>query len=640
MLHARFIRFTPPQIGAGAWFTLCCAGTSVTWADDIPVAGTLDPLIITATRIPETASDSLSPVTVISRVDIERSQAQTLFDLFRGQPGFDVSSYGGPGQGMSVFLRGTNADHVLVLVDGIKIGSVSTGQAAFQDIPIELIDHIEIVRGPRSSLYGSEAIGGVIQIFTKKGSQTLTPTLSAGIGSYGTTQGSATLSGGLESGGWYSGGVSGFDTTGFPACRGTNANFAGCGVTPDPNVNDGYHNQSGRLRLGWHLDNGMDAEVNWLHTSGTSQYASSVPTAPYGAANYPMQTSQQVLSASLTWNPSSVWQTLWRVAQSQDNSSDFYNNTLNGQFDTTRNMVTWQNTLTLSPGQSLVAGMDYQADEINSATTAFALTSQSNLGLFLQYLGQFGPQDFQLSTRRDINQQFGTWTTGSAAWGYALTNRIKFSTSFGTAFRTPTFNDLYFPGYGNPNLRPETSNSFDMGFNGKKEMWDWSVHAYQTHINNLIEPYLNPSTFAYSALNIGEALIRGLETTYSTRLWGCDMKAVADLLSAVDQTPGATYGSALPRRAPQSGSLAFDRSFSALWSGGATLRAESARYDGLGNTYRMGGFMTADLRSEYRITSQWRLQGSIMNLFNKDYQTAYLYNQLGRGYYLTARYAP
>lgn len=629
-------RFTPLHAGAGS-IVLITLFPPLCRADPLP-ATTLDPVVITASLLGETVKDSLSPVTLISRTDIERSQAQTLFDLFRGQPGFDVSSYGGPGQGMSVFLRGTNADHVLVLLDGIKIGSVSTGQAAFQDIPVELIDHIEIVRGPRSSLYGSEAIGGVIQIFTKKGSATLTPTLSAGIGSYGTTQGGATLSGALGQQGWFSGGLSGFDTTGFPACRGSSS--AGCFTTPDPNTNDGYHNQSGRLRLGWHLDNGMDAEINWLHTSGTSQYAGGAPVAPYGPTNYPMQTAQQILGASLTWNPSEQWQSLWRVARSEDNSSDFYNNSLNGQFNTARNQASWQNTLTLAPGQSLVAGSDYQVDELASSTAAFTQTSRSNLGLFLQYLGQFGAQEWQASVRRDINQQFGTWTTGSGGWGYALNDRIKFTTTLGSAFKAPTFNDLYFPGYGNPNLRPETSNSLDMGFNGKLDRGDWSIHAYETHINNLIEPYINPATFSYTALNIGDALIRGLETTYNTPVWGGTLRAVADLLSATDQTAGSTYGTNLPRRAPQSGSLSYDRQLDAAWDGGATLRAESARYDGLGNTYRMGGFMTADLRTEYHINRQWRVQGSVMNLFNKDYQTAYLYNQLGRGYYLTLRYAP
>lgn len=607
------------------------------WADTIPT-NTLNPVVVTASLLGETVKDSLSPVTLISRADIERSQAQTLFDLFRGQPGFDVSSYGGPGQGMSVFLRGTNADHVLVLIDGIKVGSISTGQAAFQDIPIELIDHIEIVRGPRSSLYGSEAIGGVIQIFTKKGSTALTPTLSAGIGSYGTTQGSATLNGALGTDGWFSGGLSGFDTTGFPACRGTAS--AGCFTTPDPNINDGYHNQSGRLRMGWHLDNGMDAEVNWLHTSGTSQYAAGAPVAPYGPANYPMQTSQQILGSSLKWNPTLSWQTQLSIARSEDNASDFYNGTLNGQFNTARNQANWQNTLALATGQSLIAGTDYQVDELASATTAFSQTSRANLGLFMQYLGQFGPQEWQGSVRRDINQQFGTWTTGSAGWGYALSDRVKFTSTFGTAFKAPTFNDLYFPGYGNPNLRPETSNSLDVGLNGQLDKGSWSIHAYETHINNLIEPYLNPTTFAYSALNIGDALIKGLETTYSTAICGGNLRAVIDLLDATDQTPGTTYGTNLPRRAPQSGSLSFDRPLNASWTGGATLRAEGARYDGLGNTSRMGGFMTADLRSEYRINANWRLQGSVMNLLNKDYQTAYLYNQLGRGYYLTVRYAP
>lgn len=600
--------------------------------EDSPAAGTLTPLVVTATRTSETVDDALSSVTLISRQEIERSQAQSMFDLLRGQMGMNVSSVGGPGQPLSVFMRGTNSDHVLVLIDGVKVGSATTGTAALQDIPLELIDHIEIVRGPRSSLYGSEAVGGVIQIFTKQGAQGFKPTLSAGTGSYGTTQGSATVNGGFgQGGGWYSAGLSGFDTRGIPACQG-NLTSTGCPTPVDSSSNDGYHNQSGRIRAGWNFDNGAQADLNWIHTRGATQYV--------GSYTNQSQTSQNILSAALSGPVTANWKTSLRLGQSQDNSQDLLNGAFVDRYNTTRDTMNWQNELTLATGQTLVAGVDQQNDSVDS-NAGYLVNSRTDTGIFVQYLGKFGAQDLELSTRRDINQQYGTWTTGSGAWGWALTDALRFTTSYGTAFKAPTFNQLYYPYYGNPQLRPERSGTFETGLNGKLAQGQWSVHAFQTRVHDLIDT--GPS---FTAINIDQALIRGLESAYSTQWLDWSLRGTLDLLDPSNRTAGPLYGSSLPQRAPQSGTLSLDRSFES-WSAGTTLRAESARNDFsyLAPGYsqqlvRMGGFTTLDFRTEYKVDKQWRLQGRLDNLFNKNYETAYPYNQLGRGLYVTLRYQP
>jgi vitamin B12 transporter len=146
----------------------------------------LPDVVVTATRTAQSADATLASVTVITREDIERRQAQSLADVLRGTAGLTFSNSGGAGKATAVYLRGSNADHVLVLVDGIKVGSATTGTASFQDIPVAQIERIEIVRGPRASLYGSEAIGGVIQIFTRRGGGAPTPSFAAKAGSYGT----------------------------------------------------------------------------------------------------------------------------------------------------------------------------------------------------------------------------------------------------------------------------------------------------------------------------------------------------------------------------------------------------------------------------------------------------------------------
>jgi vitamin B12 transporter len=581
----------------------------------------LDAVVVTATRTAETADETLAPVTVITHEDIVRSQAQSIEDLLRGQPGVTLSNNGGAGKTTNLYLRGTNEDHVLVLVDGVKIGSATTGFAAFQEIPLELIDRIEIVRGPRSSLYGSEAIGGVIQIFTKRGSGAARPTLAVGGGSHGTVQGAATLSGGFGSGGWYSLGLADFSTQGFNACKGSLT--AGCFVIePDK---DGYSNQSGRLRAGWRFADGTEAELNWLQANGRNAYD--------GSYSNEARTLQQVLGTRLGFKPTDAWHVDLRAGQSEDHSDGYLNGVFQSRFDTRRNTLSWQNDVVLKPGQQVVAGVDWQNDSIDS-TTSYAVTSRDNTGLFAQYLAEFGRHSLQLAGRGDDNQQFGSTTTGSVAYGYALSDDLRLTASYGNAFKAPTFNELYYPGFGNAGLHPERSHSLDLGVEGKAGWGRWSLHAYETHITDLIA-----YDASYIPSNIDSARITGLEAEASARVYGWDLRGNVNLLDPVDDAPGANAGKLLPRRTRSALTLGADRSFGA-WSMGATLRAEGGRYDDLANRTRLAGYATVDLRAEYRLDRAWRLQGKVENLFNKDYETAYLYNQPGRGFYVMLRYQP
>lgn len=230
--------------------------------------GALAPVVVTASRIAETADQALASVTVITREDLERGQVPSVEDALRTVAGITVSRNGGRGKNASVFLRGAESDQVLVLIDGIKVGSATVGQTAFQDIPIEQVERIEIVRGPRSSLYGSEAIGGVIQIFTRRGGGTLRPYASLGTGSHST----ATVLAGVQGGGersWYNLSFSNLDTQGFNACSPPNA-FSGCfALEPD---RDAYRNRSYSLRAGHRFQNGMEVDVHALRAEGENEF--------------------------------------------------------------------------------------------------------------------------------------------------------------------------------------------------------------------------------------------------------------------------------------------------------------------------------------------------------------------------------
>ncbi len=582
------------------------------------------PVIVTATRTALTEDESLASVTVITREQIERLQAQSIQELLRGVAGVDISNNGGPGKATSVFLRGTESDHVLVLIDGVKVGSATLGTTSFQDIPVEQIERIEIVRGPRSSLYGSEAIGGVIQIFTRKGGGTFKPYFSLGGGTYSTHNASAGVSGGGKRG-WFNLGASGIDTEGFNACDGKpSPGGAGC-FTNEPDK-DGYYNLSGSLRGGYQFENGLEVDVHALYITGDTEFD--------GSYVNESESVQEVFGGRLRFSPQDIWQVTFAAGQSRDESDNFKDDTFQSRFNTERNTLSLQNDITFAADHLLTVGADYQDDRIDSTTT-YAVSSRNNKGLFGQYQGKFGVTDVQFSVRRDDNEQFGSHSTGGVAWGQTLSKGLRITASYGTAFKAPTFNELYFPGFGNSDLQPETSRSLELGLRGNSTWGRWSLNAYETKVDDLIA--FDATT--YAPANIDQAHIYGFEVELDTKLDDWVLNLTLTLLDPENRSGGANDGNVLPRRARQSLRIDADRDFD-RYSLGATLVSAGRRYDDLANTRELAGYATIDLRAEYIFSKAWRAQARIENLFNKDYETAAFFNQSGRSVYLTLRYQP
>ena len=325
-------------------------------------ATTLDPVVITATRTPEPLSDTLAATSVIDRAEIERRQARSLPDLLRGLPGVTIAQSGGEGSAASVFLRGTNSDHVLVLVDGLEVGSATLGTPSLQDLPLAQIERIEVVRGPRSSLYGSEAIGGVIQIFTKRGGGAMTPSLSLGVGTLGTASVATSVSGGGDQG-WFNLGASLERTDGINACDGSSVTFAGCYV--EQNDRDGYRNLGFNLRAGYRFSEAAEVDLHLLRGEGRADFDGSI------YAGNRSRSEQQVLGTSVTLRP----------------LAPFYEDAATGEevfvdsFETIRDTFSAQNDLTIRPGQILTLGVDYQQDQV-SGSVDYDEDSRDDLGVF------------------------------------------------------------------------------------------------------------------------------------------------------------------------------------------------------------------------------------------------------------------
>jgi vitamin B12 transporter len=594
-------------------------------------AATQNEVIVSATRTPVAVQDSLVPAQVIDREQIERSQAQSLLQVLEGQAGIALNNQGGLGKVSGLHLRGTDASQVLVLIDGIRIGSATAGQVALQDIPLDQIERIEIVRGPRSSLYGSEAIGGVIQIFTRRGGEGLTGQASLGGGSNNLFAGSGGVSYRNERG-FIGADVARQRTDGINACRGRAPDpaiafdfGAGCGVNePD---RDGYRNDSLNVRGGYHFGTAWKLEGSFLQALGKNKYDGAF-------ANF-SKTRQQAMGGKLSFTPSDRVAVMLSAGRSRDESNDYSGDVFASFFGTRRDQAALQGDFTVAAGQLISFGADWQRDRVDS-NTPFDVASRDNTAGFAEYQGSFAAHRVQLSLRRDDNEQFGAHTTGSAAYGYSFGNGLKFTASYATGFKAPSFNDLYYPcGFpcSNPNLKPESSKSANVGIAQYGQGWNWTFNVYETRIEDLISFDL----VAFLPNNIDRARIRGAELTVDTRLAGWEVSAQLSHTDPRNDSGGNNDGNLLPRRPRDTARLDVDRAFGDFRVG-VTAYGASHSYDQVDNVTRLAGYGTLGLRAEYRISGQWKLQAQARNVFDRRYETVAWYNQPGREYTLTLRY--
>ncbi|HEY8586742.1 MAG TPA: TonB-dependent vitamin B12 receptor [Rhodanobacter sp.] len=581
-------------------------------------------VIVTATRTAITVDDALSSVSVITRADIERLQPLSVADLLTGLPGVSFANSGGYGQQTSLFLRGTSSSHTLVLIDGVRIGAVGSGLAAFEQIPVEQIERIEIVRGPRSSLYGADALGGVIQIFTRRGSHdgALQPSFSVTTGSENLLRGQFGLSGGNENA-WYNLAAGAQYTRGINACRiGAGTVFAGCFANePD---NDPYRNRNLVANGGYRWDNGASVSGSWLRSLGEVHFD--------GSYQNRSRTVQQTTGAAFSVSPLDAWKSTVSVGQNLDRYDNYHDANFVGFIGSHRNQASWQNDLSVADNQLLTLGVDWQGEKIDS-DTGYLATRRHNTGGYVQYQGRFGRNDLQLSARRDHNSQYDNHNTGAAAWGYHFGAGLKLSASYGSGFHAPTFNDLYFPyGSGNPDLKPEKSRSAELGLSQQLTAWNWALNAYQTRIDQLIA-----LDSTYFPMNISKARIRGVEAQLGGDLAGWQLHGYATWLQPRNDDGGPNDGKVLPRRPEQTGRIDLDRRIGA-YGVGATLNVAGRSYDDAANRRPLAGYATADLRASWRFAPGWQLEARLANLFDRHYETVWYFNQPGRSGFLTLRY--
>jgi vitamin B12 transporter len=572
-------------------------------------------VVVTADRAPVPADKTLAAVTVLTREDIERSQAPDLLTLLARQAGIDVARTGGPGQASTLFLRGGNSGHALVLVDGVRVNPATQGAPDFAHLPLAQIERIEIVRGPRAALWGSDAIGGVIQVFTRDPSQAF---FNAQAGSYGRFGASAAA--GFARGDSHVGLTLSHDQLeGFSA---TNANYP-FGAFPD---RDGYRNSSASLRAGT-LAGSQRLALSALATDADVEFDEGDTDAKTRV--YALQVSGPLAAG---WTHALV---LGRSTEDLDTP------VYQSRFGSARNTLDWTVSKAIDTRNALDAGLNL-ARESGYSDEFFAggfREDRSNAALFVSWRGTFDRHSWAASARHDDNSQFGGATTGSLAWGWQAAREWRLRASLGTAFRAPDFNELYYPGFeiapdvslfaGNPLLDPERSKSAEAGL-------DWSpsvrtrlgLSLFRTRVEDLIV-FAGPLS---DAINVDRADIDGAELEFASGFGALSLHGNLNWLDARD----AGNGEPLLRRAPRKGALSADWNFGNGASAGIDLSGVSSRPDVGG--VRLGGYGRVDLRASAPLAPGWRFEMRVENLADHDYELVRGYNTPGRSGLLSLRW--
>jgi vitamin B12 transporter len=587
-------------------------------ADDVELQPTVQ---VTASRVAETVDQTLADVSVITRDDIDVSVARDVYDLLRFEAGVDLYRTGGAGQQTSLFLRGTNSNQVLVLIDGVRASASTTGAFAFEQLPLDAVERIEIVRGPRASYWGSDALGGVIQIFTRKLDG---PRVALAWGSYDDADGSAGI-GHWNGANGYSVQVGARHVGGYSA---TNPGI--CSGPDDPYCiynadDDAYRNTNLAARAAYTLGSQVLSAALY-RSQGQSQF-------DQGYTDIIEQTAGVNLEGELGTN----WSHRLSVGQTREDLDTPAFSTL---YLTRRTSLLWQNEFRLDENQRLIAGFDYLHDKGETrdtfAGTARYRDSRNDRAVFGGWRANFGAFDSELSARHDDNSAFGGATTGSLALGWRASELLRVYASFGQGFRSPTMNELYDPGYGgyyagNPDLQPERSRSSELGLEftpgaGQR----FKANLYSTRVNDLI----SFTGLQNQAENIAHAKIDGAELSYQVSAGAWSARASYTW----EDARNADTDTALLRRAKNKISGVLERQFGQHFSAGAEV-LHASRRDDIGEI-ELPAYTLLNLRARYALNAAWSVSARIENLTDRDYELVHGYNTAGRSGYVEVTWQP
>ncbi|MGY0196394.1 TonB-dependent receptor domain-containing protein [Leptothrix sp. BB-4] len=604
-----------------SFVSLCTAVSAYPSVQDPPrpPVTTLERVVITANRTPQPLSTVLADVSTLDRDDIQRSGAIGVADLLARLPGIEFARNGGPGTSTSLLVRGSESRHTAVYIDGVRVDSQSTGGASWEQIPLDMIDHIEVLRGPAAAVYGSDAVAGVVQLFTRRGKGEARTTASASVGSHGTAQAQAGISGSADA----------LDYA-LSAGQGHSAGFdartaAASGHNPD---RDGWKRQSAQARVGWQVEPGHRLDASWLSSRLRSGYD--------GSATADDENRHTLTTGNLAWTGRWHADATTRAQLGQTGSSYATQPSIYRTETTLRN-ATLQHEQRLG-GQWLSGTLERRDDRLDNAATSYAARLQGDRhqdAIGLGWRGTFDDHGLQAHIRHDDDSEFGGKNTGSLAWGWAFVPDWRVMASTATSFRVPTLYQRY-SSYGNAALQPETGRHVEAALRWTAAGDEASLTAWHNRVSQLIS-FGAPGPCADRSgcyVNVGRADLKGVtlagRTSWRTVAWR----------GSVDwhDPRNADTDKVLVRRARRLASVGADTGIGS-WTAGAELQAAGLRFDDAANTRRLGGYGLLNLHAGTELSPGLALDARIDNLADKAHELARAYATAGRQLQLTLRWA-
>jgi vitamin B12 transporter len=595
-------------------------------------ATSLPETVVTATRNPQLLGSTLPHTTVIDRADIERSQASDLATLLQREAGLQRTQNGGMGTVSSVFMRGAPSLQTLVLIDGVPMNKQdASGSVSLEHLMLDNIERVEIVRGNVSAIYGSGAIGGVIQVFTRTGSVEPSASLGGELGPRATRKVSVQAS--TQAGATrISAGASRFTTDGFSSINTVQR------PTANPDA-DGYDNTSVNLALSHRLAPSHQVGVRLSRSSGDTEYDNS-----FGAAADQQSSSTRLEQFSLfadnTWG---AWRSRVTLSEQSDRSTTRDNGLFGSTdgFRTRATVLSWVNNLALGSQWLATAGLKRQSQLVDTATSSAFGTpydvSRNATAVFGGVEGTVASGTLQVNARHD---RVGDLSQSTGYLGYSLPvgEQVRLIASTSTAFNAPPLGYLYAPGFGNPKLRPETARSHELG-----AQFSVGAHALRaTVFNTRVKDQLDYDSAAFAFANIGRTRNQGLEVSYKGRLGDTHLRSSLTLQDPVNDITGKP----LTRRAKTLWSLGVSHSLAGALLD-ADLRHSGARADAYSDPLTFASVNTTlkaytvlDLAASYRLRANLELRARLDNATDVGYQTVYGYNQQPRSLYVGLNWRP
>ncbi len=583
-------------------------------------------VLVTASRTPQNAVDAISDHVILDADDIVRSGASNLIDLMQQQRAVEVTRNGGPGNSSSVYIRGADAKQSVVLVDGVRTGSSTTGTANWATLPLANIERIEIVYGPLATMYGADAIGGVVQIFTRRGMGPASVRAAAGAGSKSLRAAEVSVAGSTdgEHAVNYAFSLAREGDSGFSATR--------PGLSSYNADRDGYDKDSASGSIGVRLAEGHEAGVLYLHSHLNAQYDS-------GASSYDTRTIQNLDNIALysRHQLSDKWRVRLQASETADRSTNLTSITARNKLHTRQNFYSVQSELAI--GTDLLQLLaERRIEEVIASSSAALTRTRTTKSAALAYSLNRGNHQGTASARIDDSSVFDSKTTGGIGYGYRVSPSLRVKASAGTSFRAPTFNELYFAGFGVASNRPEHGRNVEAGLAYRDGQTSAGVVYYRNRLTDLlvnltkcpIEVSTHPTGCAY---NVNRATLEGVSAEARTRIGALDLHGSLDWQDPRDDTTGKV----LIRRARRHGQLGADY-VSGAFTSGVNVQFSGRRFDDLANRNALAGYGLVNLHARYRFASGWSALVNVNNAADKDYELARNYATAGRTLFAGVRY--